>query len=151
MLAPPQLTENVMEHQIAKAIADFKAPVVGVVLVLFSDDSLKGVRIEETPEHSAFKDEVESAYVGGQLMPARPSSPLRNRPPYIKQADQWLQYLGATVSKRGGDATYAGRSAATSSQLSYRAGASHTLDDRSHSDSRDILGSTRGSDIGKRE
>ena len=51
-----------MERQIIRAVVEFKEPVDGAVLVLFSEDSLKVIRIGETPEFSGFKQEVDRAY-----------------------------------------------------------------------------------------
>ena len=53
-----------MERQIIRAVVEFKEPVAGAVLVLFSEDSLKVIRIGETPELSGFKQEVDRAYPG---------------------------------------------------------------------------------------
>ncbi len=55
-----------MEHQLIRAVVEFKEPVAGAVLVLFSEDSLKVVRIGETPELSGFKQEVDNAYPARQ-------------------------------------------------------------------------------------
>lgn len=55
-----------MERPLIWAVVEFKEPVAGAVLVLFSEDSLKVVRIGETPELGEFRQEVDRAYPARQ-------------------------------------------------------------------------------------